>query len=386
MENWYEEEKNEENELNFIDYNITSSPNDFNIMTIGQFIDTGIVKLPAFQRNYVWDIKRASKIIESIIMGLPIPQLFLYEKDKNKLLVIDGQQRLLSIYFFIKQRFPTELGRRKLREILTSDDSFSDAIFSDDKLFTDFKLKLPSLTENSTNKLNGLKYQTLGEYKNIFEYIRTIRCIVIKQNSPQDDESSMFEIFNRLNSGGQNLTPQEIRMSLFYSNFYDSLIELNRDELWRFLLNNNEPDLHFKDVEILLRGFALLVNHKDYKSPMNKFLNSFSMESIKFSSETINYFSSLFKKFLQACIGLNKNAFLSKSGKFSISVFDSIFVATCCTAFENKSLDIPNLTNDKIETIKSNPEFIKSTQESVASVSSVTKRIEIAKEILDNNG
>lgn len=383
MENWYEEENNfDEDDYDIVDYNITSSPNDFNIMTLCNFIDTGIVKLPAFQRNYVWDVKDASKLIESIIIGLPIPQLFLYEKEKNKFLVIDGQQRLLSIYFFIKQKFPTELGRKKLREVLTSEDNFSDVFFAEDKYFKDFKLKLPSLTGRGSNKLNGLKYPTLGEHKSVFEYIRTIRCIVIKQNDPEDDESSMYEIFNRLNSGGQHLSPQEIRMSLFYSDFYNHLIELNKNPLWRRLLNNAEQDIHFKDVEIILRGFALLVHYNTYKSPMNKFLNGFSRESKHFTKETITYFSDLFLAFLNDCKDLDATAFLTKSGKFSISVFDSIFVAMCEQAFKSKNLEIAHITNGKINTIKNDIEFIKSTQESVASVSSVTKRISVAKEIL----
>lgn len=383
MVNWYEEEIDfEEEDYSIVDYNITSSPNDFNIQTLCNFIDAGIVKLPAFQRNYVWDIKSASKLIESIIIGLPIPQLFLYEKEKNKFLVIDGQQRLLSIYFFIKQKFPTDVGRRKLREILTSDDRFSEALFAEDRYFSDFKLKLPSLTGRSTNKLNGLKYNTLGEHKNIFEYIRTIRCIIIKQNDPKDDESSMYEIFNRLNSGGQHLTPQEIRMSLFYSDFYNHLIEYNKNALWRKLLNNQNQEIHFKDVEILLRGFALLAHHDEYKSPMNKFLNSFSREATQFSENTIEYFGSLFTAFLKACQKLNGAAFLSKSGKFSISVFDSIFVAMCETAFKNKTFEIAEITDEKINALKNNPDFIKSTQESVASVSSVAMRIKVASEIL----
>ncbi len=68
-----------------IEFNITASPNDFNIKTIYSFIDAGVVKIPGFQRHYVWDIKRASKLIESIIIGLPIPQLFLYEEAKINL-------------------------------------------------------------------------------------------------------------------------------------------------------------------------------------------------------------------------------------------------------------------------------------------------------------
>jgi len=79
---------------------------DFNITTLFSFIESGVVSIPGFQRNFVWGIKRSSKLIESLILGLPVPQLCLYEQAKNKFLVIDGQQRLMSIYYFIKQRYP----------------------------------------------------------------------------------------------------------------------------------------------------------------------------------------------------------------------------------------------------------------------------------------
>ena len=82
------------------EYDMSSSPNDFNVLTIMNFLQSGNVKIAGFQRNYVWDIKRASKLIESLIIGLPIPQIFLFEEGKNQFLVIDGQQRLMSIYYF----------------------------------------------------------------------------------------------------------------------------------------------------------------------------------------------------------------------------------------------------------------------------------------------
>ncbi|MFC1938139.1 DUF262 domain-containing protein [Chloroflexota bacterium] len=64
------EEKNDQDAIT--DYDITATPNDFNILTIYQFIESKTIKIPGFQRNYVWDIKRASKLIESLIVGLPI--------------------------------------------------------------------------------------------------------------------------------------------------------------------------------------------------------------------------------------------------------------------------------------------------------------------------
>ena len=72
------EEEELEESFDIDEYDLTSTPNDFNILTINSFIESGSIKIPGFQRNYVWDIKRASKLIESLILGLPIPQIFLY--------------------------------------------------------------------------------------------------------------------------------------------------------------------------------------------------------------------------------------------------------------------------------------------------------------------
>ena len=104
-------------ETSIISYDISVIPNDFNVMTINNLMETGIIKMPAFQRNYVWDRKRASRFIESLILGLPVPQIFLYQKERNQFSVIDGQQRLMTIYFFAKQRFPRNGKRSFLRKV-----------------------------------------------------------------------------------------------------------------------------------------------------------------------------------------------------------------------------------------------------------------------------
>ena len=79
-----------------------SSPNDFNVKTIVDFIDSGVVVIPGFQRNFVWDIKRASRLIESLIVGLPVPQIFLYEQGRDKYLVIDGQAAV-DVYLLLRK-------------------------------------------------------------------------------------------------------------------------------------------------------------------------------------------------------------------------------------------------------------------------------------------
>ena len=74
---WFEGDDSVIEDTSFKDYQITATPNDFNIKTIVDFVESGVVKIPGFQRNYVWDIERASRLIESLLMGLPIPQIFL---------------------------------------------------------------------------------------------------------------------------------------------------------------------------------------------------------------------------------------------------------------------------------------------------------------------
>lgn len=383
-EKWYEDELEaieEGGDLAVKEYDITSTPNDFNISTLFSLIDNGIIRMPPFQRNYVWDEKRASKLIESIILGLPVPQIFLYEHGKNIFYVIDGQQRLLSIYFFIKQRFPTPEGRAILRQYLTGDTKIDSSILSEDKYFKNFALKLPSLTSKDVNKLNKLKYETLGEYKNTFEFLRTVRSVVIKQNEP-DDDSSIYEIFNRLNTGGQNLSAQEIRMSLYYSDFYKKLFEANNLSIWRSFFDQKPVDIHFKDIEILLRAFAMLYGYQNYSSPMTKFLNTFSKKANAFNSETIDYLYDLFVSFLDSCCDLDKNIFYTKKNQFSISLFESVFVATALPSFESKNLIQKKIENSSVIELKADKEFIDSNQGGVASKQNVQNRINRALNII----
>ena len=139
-------------------YDISVIPNDFNVLTINSLLEKNVITMPSFQRNYVWDRKRASKFIESLIIGLPVPQIFLYQLDRNKYSVIDGQQRLMSIYFFIKQRFPKSGKRAFLRKVFDKDGGIPDSILFDDTYFQDFKLQFAKLENGKPHPLNGKKY------------------------------------------------------------------------------------------------------------------------------------------------------------------------------------------------------------------------------------
>ena len=376
---WFstDEENNIELDYEVKLYDITSSPNDFNVKTYFEFIEAGMVVIPTFQRNYVWDIKRASKLIESLIIGLPIPQIFLFGEGKNKYLVIDGQQRLLSIYYFMKERFPRQDKRAEIRKKLIEKGGIIDDDFlNDDDYYRTFKLSL-----GSDNPLNGKNYNDLGEHFNTFNF-RTLRNISIQQNSPDtDNNSSMYEIFNRLNIGGMNLTPQEIRSSIYHSKFYDMLQKINLNTKWRELLRKEDLDLHLKDIEIILRGFALahLEVNTDYKGNMKKLLNEFSSKARDYDTEQVSKFEKMFHDFTIACSNLDNDSFVNINNKFQISIFDAVFYVW---AKEYMKQNIITFDKDKFLAMRVDEAFKENTEKSTTNTATVISRIEIARNFL----
>ena len=384
----YDQDDLEDNSSS-IEYDIFVSPNDFNVKTLFDFIESRVFKIPNFQRNYVWDIKRASKLIESLLIGIPIPQIFLFEEKKNNLLVIDGQQRLMTIYYFIKKRFPKEGKRIELRKIFDEKGSIPDNILSDNDYFTDFTLNLPEQIPNKPNKFNKKNYSTLEESDKTSFNLKTIRHTVIKSSaSGEEGNNVVFEIFNRLNTGGVNLKPQEIRTSLYHSNFYELLYKLNLKDEWRKLLSTETPDINMKEVEILLRGFAMLIDRENYKPSMTKFLNGFSFKAKKNSDEENKLLENIFNYFILHINSLgDSKIFWTSNNRFNISVYEAVFTTLCENAYKEKDASkISHTEKEKIESLKKDEEFIKAYSQRTTSVDNTQKRSEIAKRILLGNG
>ncbi len=368
------------NEVAITQYDISVIPNDFNITTIFNLIDSGAIEMPVFQRNYIWDKKRASRFIESLILGLPVPQIFLYQKARNIFLVIDGQQRLLSIYYFIKQRFPLPEKRAELRKVFDKNSGIPDSVLFDDTYFQDFKLQFSKSEEGEKNPLDGLRYNTLGIYKSNFEFM-TMRCMAIRQNEPKEDDSSVFEIFSRLNTGGVNLTNQEIRACLYYSDFFRMLNNLNQNSIWRGLYGKPE-DGKFKDVEVILRSFALLCDGEHYSGSMNNFINCFAKKAMNYSAQETEYFKNLFTSFLDACSGISKEQFATKKGELNVALFDCVFAIVASEHYKNKTLISEKIQADRISALKADPEFAEAITHSTSHAKIVAKRLAKAREYL----
>jgi len=325
-----------------------------------------------------------SKPQRSTISCQPVSALEIakYEIERNKFLVIDGQQRLMSIYYFIKQRFPKKEKRTDLRAIFDEQGKIPDHVVHDDVYFENFRLKLPEVLPKHPNRFKGLSYATLAAYKTQFE-LRTIRNVIIKQNAPQDDDSSMYEVFNRLNTGGINLKPQEIRTSMYHSSFYEMLYRANSRPAWRRILANQDPDLHMKDVEILLRGFAMLIDGENYAPSMVRFLNQFSRKCRVQTEEQNQYLSSLIESFFAASMALPEGAFLNKkNGRFNVALYEAAFASTCVAAFQEKRVLSGSITAGRLTQLEEDKEFLDAMIEGTTQTKNVKSRLNRAKAIL----
>jgi len=246
-------EVSEEEEQDVLTYQISYFPADFTLKGYLEKSKTHQLVIPPFQRSYVWDQVKASKLIESFLLGLPVPGVFLYkEKSTNKLQVIDGQQRILSAVRFFKNEF-------------------------DEKIF---RLK------NVHPKWNGKTYEELDEADRFQLDDTVLRATVVQQLDP-DDDSSVFLIFERLNTGGINLNPMEIRKCVYSGSQFSFLEDLNALESWRKLIGQPKVDKRFRDVELVLRVAALLQSWTSYKKPMKGFLNEYlaNMKKLNDSSK-----------------------------------------------------------------------------------------------------
>lgn len=243
-----DEEAEEEEIGTHVEFDIATYPSDLTLAVIYDMWRDKDITVPSFQRNFVWSIKQSSLLIESFLLGLPVPQVFFYIDSENKNLVIDGQQRIMSVIYFFEGYFGPEnmQGRR--------------AVF-----------RLTGLAKGSPYARK--KFADLSEQEQRKIKSAVLRAVNIKQLAPANQSTSMFHIFERLNTGGTPLRPQEIRNCVFHGTLVDELHELNEDADWHTILSRQRIDKHQRDVEMILRIFAMTERGNDYEKPMKEFLN-----------------------------------------------------------------------------------------------------------------
>jgi len=223
-------------------YSITSYGADYPVDGLVKRMEKGDIYTPVFQRRFVWTLKTSSRFIESLLLGLPVPGIFLSrDEDTKKLVVIDGQQRLRTLQYFYSGIFH-DTGREF-------------ALYKCESQYEGLTYK--SMTEEDRRKLDD----------------SIIHATIVRQDEPSEDNSSIFHIFERLNTGGTQLVNQEIRNALYQGEFNNLITKLNNTSHWRNLFG--KPSNRFRDQELILRFLALYFNSKQYKPTMKVFLNKY---------------------------------------------------------------------------------------------------------------
>jgi hypothetical protein len=325
-------------------YKILSYPADFTLEGLFLKWEKSEIIIPPFQRKYVWTQSQASRLVESFLLGLPVPGIFLYkDRDSENLLVIDGQQRLRSIAAYFKGRFPAT-----------------------NKAFT-----LQKTREPWANKaFEDLSDKDKGQLKN-----SVLRATVIQQLDPRDD-TSVFHIFERLNTGGTTLTQQEVRNCIYYGALNDLLIELNKGSNWRRIVGKKEPDIRMRDVELILRIFGVANNVKHYAKPMKDFLSSFMKEHKAPTAGQIASFKASFERATEHAV--------KSLGSKPFNLRQGVNVPTCeavMAVLLNHDRNIANLKG-RFSNLVANDDFKNYTADATTDTEVVKKRYRLAEQTL----
>lgn len=273
-------------------FSITSYGADYTVDSLVKRMNGKAFSIPEFQRRFVWSQGHASKFIESLLMGLPVPGIFLYrETETNTHLVIDGQQRLKTLASFYSGTF----GEKRFR-LINVREPWSGRTYSD--LDISDQLKLDDSIVHAT---------------------------IFTQDQPADVLDSIYFVFERINSGGIRLSPQEIRNCIAAGPFISLVKELNEGDDWRAVFGG-PVNKRAKDEELIIRFFAMLDDRDKYARPMAKFLNDYSAKMNKASSDTLADHGRLFNDTIRNIrSALNGRAF-RPARSLNAAVFDSVMV------------------------------------------------------------
>jgi hypothetical protein len=260
------------------------------VKSIKSMLDGGDYKLnPEYQRRKRWDNGRKSRLIESFIMNVPLPPVFLYEYEYSKFEVMDGLQRLTTIFDFYSGNFALEdLGYWK--------------------------------------ELEGKKYDELPEeiQKGIDRrYISSIVLLEETAKTPEEAEALKQIVFERLNSGGEKLTAQETRNALYNGAFNQLCLKLSKNEKFRVMWNiplesagedmllTSEPYRKMDDVELVLRFFAYRFIDI-LTGTVEDFLDDYLKQANQFTSNTLLGLEKLFDATVNTAYGIfGEEAFFS---------------------------------------------------------------------------
>jgi len=318
-----------------------------------------------FQRQFVWDSIKASRLIESVLLSVPLPIIYLAEGPSGNISVIDGQQRLTSFFSFIDGKFP-------------SGKTFS---LSGLQVF-------PELNRKTFQELDELLQDKIRYYE--------IRAVTIKKDS---DPDLKFEIFERLNTGAVPLNDMELRNCVYRGPYIELLKAMANSPEFKALVGFKEPDTRMRDVELVLRFASFYhATYLKYQGPMRKFFNQ-DMEKYQYISKQDAYElkrafknalyivrslfgDSAFKRFVR---GIEENPNGSwEPKKFNASLYDVLMGIFCDKDKNQVYRTLDALREGIIDLMSTNEDFIGAILFGTSEVGRVQKRFDLMRFLVDD--
>lgn len=290
------------------------------------FDEEAFIINPEFQRLFRWDIDQQTRFVESILLGIPIPPIFVAEDQDGKWELVDGLQRISTVLSFFGKLPLDEKNNLKLSSGELLNDSIKDVTIKD------LSLKLQHTIKRSVCRVEILRWDS--------------------------DIDMRYELFNRLNTGSSPLTAQELRNCIYIGEFNTMIRRLASNssfiELLSLSTKRNEEMYH---EELILRFFANKLSDRIIRKNLQYYLDSF-IQKVHKSEIEINYqeeernFEKLVSYMSANC---SQEIFKAENKRFSANHFEAIFYAL--DMYYDQYKDFPDLFNAKILELKEDDEY-----------------------------
>ena len=303
----------------------------------------GDIEIPPFQRGYVWKKPQADRFIESLLLGLPVPGIFLTQDPETKRQqIIDGVQRLLTIKRFI------DGDSGKLQGV-----------------HRDFE---------------GKRYKDLSPADTREFHDRIIHATIVRQDKADEDKRSLSHLFDRLNTGGTPAQPHEVRKSLWRGTLNDLIESLDNNEDWRAVYGRRSTRV--KDQELILRFIALYKSGHRYGDPdrtMKDFLTSFMAANRNLKNADAESLRRTFEAAIALVNGALGNEAFRPANRLNTAVFDAVMVGLAHSN-DRDSLPANNSFRESYQALLKNEQFISATSDRTSHASNVEVRLQLARE------
>lgn len=305
--------------------------------------DDDSLELAPYQRGFVWRKTQMDRFIESLLLGYPIPGIMLVEQADKRYLVLDGQQRLKTL-----EAFHRGIHANKVFSLL-----------------------------NVADEYKGLTYDTLTSAQRRMLNNTFIQATIVRSDGSPRSLESVYQIFERLNSGGTQLTAHEIRIALYSGELVKFLATLNDEKGWRSLYG--PPSLRLRDQELILRILALYSRGREYTAPMKKFLNKFIGDHRHLQNLPSEQLSDLFQSATLALSEGGAREALRRQGQRVNSALLEAVVIACMQRIADGSDVTPDVIARSLGRVVNDPELSRATYAGTSHEENVRLRLSSAK-------